>query len=132
MEALLRWHRPGVRLIEPNEFVGIAEETGMIHSIGEWMLRRAAHDCPLWQEARLGVSVSVNVSPRQFDNGALVAIVRGTCSASRELAPERLTLEITETVLLDHGERTVAMLDELHDPGHSDLARRLPERDTAR
>jgi len=112
LEALVRWQRPDVQLVPPDEFIGIAEETGLIHPIGEWMLHRAAHDCALWQDVAPGVGVSVNVSPRQFDSPTVVEAV---ASVLREtgLAPELLGLEITESVLVDDAEETVELLDQL-------------------
>jgi diguanylate cyclase (GGDEF)-like protein/PAS domain S-box-containing protein len=112
LEALVRWNRPGGQLVPPDEFIGIAEETGLIHPIGEWMLQRAAQDCARWQDVAPGVGVSVNVSPRQFDNRSVVEAVEG---ALREtgIAPELLGLEITESVLVDDADETVALLDEL-------------------
>ena len=112
LEALVRWQRPDVQLVPPDEFIGIAEETGLIHPIGEWMLQRAAHDCARWQDVAPGVGVSVNVSPRQFDSPSVVEAV---ASALREtgLAPELLGLEITESVLVDDADETVVLLDEL-------------------
>jgi diguanylate cyclase (GGDEF)-like protein/PAS domain S-box-containing protein len=112
LEALVRWKRPDVSLVPPDEFIGIAEETGLIHPIGEWMLQRAALDCARWQEVAPGVGVSVNVSPRQFDSPSVVEAV---ASALREtgLAPELLGLEITESVLVDDADETVMLLDQL-------------------
>jgi predicted signal transduction protein with EAL and GGDEF domain len=116
MEALVRWKRPGEQLVPPDQFIAIAEETGLIHPIGEWMLRRAAHDCAEWQDVAPGVGVSVNVSPRQFDSHSVVDAVEG---ALREtgLAPELLGLEITESVLVDDADETIALLEELKSLG---------------
>ena len=112
LEALVRWQRPDLELVPPDEFIGIAEETGLIHPIGEWMLQQSALDCARWQQAAPGVGVSVNVSPRQFDSPSVVQVV---AQALREtgLAPELLGLEITESVLVDDPDETVALLDEL-------------------
>ncbi|MDP9336151.1 MAG: EAL domain-containing protein [Actinomycetota bacterium] len=112
LEALVRWQRPGEQLVPPDQFIGIAEETGLIRPIGEWMLRRAAHDCALWQDVAPGVGVSVNVSPKQFDSHSVVEAVE---AALREtgLAPELLGLEITESVLVDDADETIALLEEL-------------------
>jgi diguanylate cyclase (GGDEF)-like protein/PAS domain S-box-containing protein len=112
LEALVRWQRPDLQLVPPDEFIGIAEETGLIHPIGEWMLDRAAHDCAIWQSAAPGVGVSVNVSPRQFDNPTIVEAVARVLRDTG-LAPELLGLEITESVLVDDADETVALLDEL-------------------
>jgi diguanylate cyclase (GGDEF)-like protein/PAS domain S-box-containing protein len=112
LEALVRWKRPDVQLVPPDEFIGIAEETGLIHPIGEWMLHRAARDCAAWQDVAPGVGVSVNVSPRQFDSPSVVEAVQ---SVLREtgLPPALLGLEITESVLVDDADETVALLDDL-------------------
>lgn len=116
LEALVRWQRPDVELVSPDAFIGIAEETGLIHPIGEWMLQRAALDCARWQDVAPGVGVSVNVSPRQFDSPSVVEAV---AAALREtgLAPELLGLEITESVLVDDPDETVALLDQLKELG---------------
>jgi diguanylate cyclase (GGDEF)-like protein/PAS domain S-box-containing protein len=112
LEALVRWQRPDLELVPPDEFIGIAEETGLIHPIGEWMLQRSALDCARWQKVAPGVGVSVNVSPRQFDSPSVIDAV---ASALRDsgLPPELLGLEITESVLVDDPDETVALLDEL-------------------
>jgi diguanylate cyclase (GGDEF)-like protein/PAS domain S-box-containing protein len=113
LEALVRWQRgPDVKLVPPDEFIGIAEETGLIHPIGEWMLHRAAHDCAHWQDVAPGVGVSVNVSPRQFDDPNVVEAVANVLRESG-LAPELLGLEITESVLVDDADETVMLLDQL-------------------
>jgi diguanylate cyclase (GGDEF)-like protein/PAS domain S-box-containing protein len=112
LEALVRWQRPDVELVPPDQFIGIAEETGLINEIGEWMLDRAAHDCATWQEIAPGVGVSVNVSPRQFDSHSIIDAVAGVLRDTG-LAPELLGLEITESVLLGDADETVGMLREL-------------------
>ncbi|MDQ1384355.1 MAG: hypothetical protein QOG65_1734, partial [Actinomycetota bacterium] len=112
LEALVRWQRPDVELVPPDVFIGIAEETGLIHPIGEWMLNRAAHDCAGWQRLAPGVGVSVNVSPRQFDSPSIVEAVAGVLRDTG-LAPELLGLEITESVLLGDADETVGLLHEL-------------------
>src|SRR6185295_18123014 len=90
----------------------IAEETGLIHPIGEWMLQRAARDCARWQDVAPGVGVSVNVSPRQFDSPSVVEAVD---AALREtgLAPELFGLEITESVLVEDADETIVLLEDL-------------------
>ena len=115
-EALIRWNRPGVRLVQPSEFIGIAEDIGLINPIGTWVVRRAVRDCVRWQEHSPGVGVSVNVSVRQFDHDAIVCVVSEVLRESG-LAAELLTLEITESALLDNVEQTRAALDELHAMG---------------
>ncbi len=111
LEALVRWQRPE-DLVPPDQFISIAEETGLINEIGEWMLDRAAHDCATWQEVAPGVGVSVNVSPRQFDSHSIVDAVARVLRDTG-LAPELLGLEITESVLLGDADETVGLLHEL-------------------
>jgi diguanylate cyclase (GGDEF)-like protein len=108
-EALVRWNHPTRGVVQPTEFVSIAEETNLIIPIGEWVLRQACADASGWPA---GVRVAVNLSPAQFKRGDLIAMTMNAL-ASAQLAPERLELEITETVLL-HDEAWVrSVLDRL-------------------
>jgi predicted signal transduction protein with EAL and GGDEF domain len=108
-EALLRWNHPTRGRIAPDQFISLAEETGLIVPIGDWVLRRACADAATWTG---DLEVSVNVSPVQFKNVNLVETVRGALT-SAGLAPSRLELEITETVLLQNSEATLATLHQL-------------------
>ena len=101
LEALLRWRHPARGLVPPGEFVPLAEETGLIVPVGGWVLRRACADAAGWPG---GVRVAVNLSAAQFRGRELVAAVVGALAAAG-LAPARLELEITETVLLRDGGR---------------------------
>jgi len=112
-EALLRWHHPERGLIPPAEFIPVAEETGLIIPIGEWVLRQACADAEKW---RNDIKVAVNLSPAQFRNQALLQVVIGSLAASG-LSPGRLELEITESVLLQNNDRTLEMLHELRGMG---------------
>lgn len=96
-EALMRWHHPVKGLIMPNDFIPIAEETGLIHMLGAYALYEACREAQSWETAQ---SVSVNLSPLQFKNSSLVSVVEGALRESG-LAPQRLEVEITESVLLD-------------------------------
>jgi diguanylate cyclase (GGDEF)-like protein len=96
LEALMRWHHPERGLIEPGEFIPIAEETGAIVSMGEWALRQACKDAITWPDK---IKVTVNLSAVQFANGDVYAAVKGALDESG-LDPKRLELEITESVLL--------------------------------
>ncbi|WP_176592585.1 EAL domain-containing protein [Sphingobium sp. EM0848] len=108
-EALLRWQHPVRGAISPALFVPIAEESGLIGPIGDWVLRTACRDAAQWDE---GVRVAVNVSPIQFANHGLPSIVMNALAAS-QLAPERLELEITESVFLSDGDGTESMFARL-------------------
>jgi diguanylate cyclase (GGDEF)-like protein/PAS domain S-box-containing protein len=116
LEALVRWDRPGVGLVGPHEFIEVAEDARIVVQLGEWMLHRAAADCARWQELVPGVGVSVNVSARQFDGADFDRTVASALDASG-LAPELLTLEITESVMLAHTERNVAIMQRIRDLG---------------
>ncbi len=107
-EALLRWRHPGRGLIMPSEFIPLAERVGLIIPIGEWVLREACRKATCWPDE---VTVAVNLSAVQVDSDALVAMLRSAL-ADTGLAPERLELEITESILLHD---TATTLETLHD-----------------
>ena len=106
-EALLRWDHPERGAISPVEFIPVAEDTGLIVSIGEWALREACRAATSWPS---NVRVAVNLSPVQFKNRRLFETVQAALGQSG-LAPERLELEITESLLLNDSDET---LDTLH------------------
>lgn len=108
-EALMRWHHPSKGLIMPGDFIPLAEETGLIHSLGAWALYEACREAKNWAG---GQTVSVNISPIQFKNSALVATVEGALSASG-LEPWRLEMEITESVMLDDALGNIRTLQNL-------------------
>ncbi len=95
-EALLRWHHPVLGLVMPGRFIPIAEETGLIAPIGEWVLRQACQEATRWPA---NTRVAVNLSPVQFERSDIIAIVAGALRDTR-LAPGRLELEITEGVVM--------------------------------
>jgi diguanylate cyclase (GGDEF)-like protein len=108
-EALLRWRHPERGLVLPDEFIPVTEEVGIIKPLGAWVLAKACADAMRWPE-RIGVAV--NLSSVQFINGNLVQEVRHALYASG-LPPHRLELEVTETVLIQNSEATLALLNEL-------------------
>jgi len=112
-EALLRWDHPRKGPQSPQKFIEIAEEAGLIGAIGEWALRTACHDLAKWPE---DVRVAVNVSPLQFANPHLPAIVTSAI-AEAMIDPARLELEITESVFLNDDEGTDAMFAALKGVG---------------
>ncbi|RSX97467.1 EAL domain-containing protein, partial [Sphingomonas koreensis] len=96
-EALLRWNHPQHGFVSPAKFIPIAEDTGMIAAIGEWALRTACKDLARWPA---NVRVAVNVSALQFANPALPSIVTQAL-AHAQVDPQRLELEITESVFIN-------------------------------
>lgn|GEM_PF-1104732 len=107
-EALLRWRLPDRRLILPNAFIGIAEETGLILNLGEWVLLTACKQAACWT----GLTVSLNVSPVQFQHHDLVSMVK-RCLSETGVPAERIELEITEGVLMRNTEAAVSTLKQL-------------------
>jgi diguanylate cyclase (GGDEF)-like protein len=109
-EALVRWQHPRLGLIPPAEFIPLAEDTGLIVPIGEWVLRAAVRQCGEWQARGLGpLRVAVNLSPRQFQQPSLVEVVRGSLLEAG-LDPCRLELEVTESSVVLNREAAVATL----------------------
>ena len=119
MEALLRWRHPERGIILPSEFIGLAEERGMILMIGDWVLREACREAKRFHERGLThLRVSVNISPRQFRDEALVWTVESALSEAG-LDPRALELEITESVAMEDVELTMTTLAELRKSGVS-------------
>ena len=112
-EALLRWRHPTRGLVMPAEFITLAEELGLIIPIGEWALRRACAQARDWPAH---ITLAVNVSAAQFKASSLIETVQGALAASG-LAPRRLELEITESVLLADNVATLAVLHTLRSHG---------------
>jgi diguanylate cyclase (GGDEF)-like protein len=113
LEALVRWNHPQRGLIPPGQFIPLAEETGLIVPLGEWVLRTACAQAARWSEP---VGVAVNLSAVQFKGRNLVQIALSALAASG-LAPSRLDLEITESVLLQDEANTLATLHQLRGLG---------------
>ncbi|HEX7808948.1 MAG TPA: EAL domain-containing protein [Thermoanaerobaculia bacterium] len=117
MEALLRWNRPGFGIVPPASFIDIAEETRMIVPIGEWVLREACKRAKTWQTSgHESMRIAVNLSPRQFQQSDLRAVVARALSDSG-LAAGSLELEITETTAMLNTDRTMRTLSDLRDLG---------------
>jgi diguanylate cyclase (GGDEF)-like protein len=108
-EALIRWNHPTRGRVPPNDFIALAEETGLIVPIGDWVIRQACKDATMWPS---DLNVAVNVSPVQFRNRSLAMAVTSAV-ASSGLLPNRLELEITETVLMHDTRDTMATLQQL-------------------
>jgi EAL domain-containing protein (putative c-di-GMP-specific phosphodiesterase class I) len=117
VEALIRWNHPKLGMIPPMKFVPLAEETGLIVSIGDWVLREACRQNKAWQNAGLPpMAVSVNVSARQFRERDLVSRVVRALNESG-LEAKYLELELTESLIMQDVELAVATMKELKDLG---------------
>jgi diguanylate cyclase (GGDEF)-like protein len=112
-ETLLRWHHPTRGMVPPVEFIPVAEETGLINQIGEWVLRQACVEAASWPP---DIALAVNLSPVQFKNQNLAQLVVSALAHSG-LPAQRLELEITEAVLLQNNEATLATLHRLRELG---------------
>ena len=117
VEALLRWEHPELGLIPPAQFIPIAEETGQIEEIGQWVLLEACRQLRAWDDAWLGVAgMSVNCSVQQLDADRLPAQVAAILAATG-IAADRLELEITESVLMRDPEHAIVVLQALKTQG---------------
>ncbi|MEB3336559.1 MAG: bifunctional diguanylate cyclase/phosphodiesterase, partial [Leptolyngbyaceae bacterium] len=113
VEALLRWNNPELGLVYPGQFISIAEATGLIVPIGEWVLRTACIQAQIWQEnSPFPMRVSVNLSGRQFKEQNLLATIANILSQTN-LNPDLLVLELTETSIMEDLENTISTLEKL-------------------
>ena len=108
-EALIRWHHPSRGMVSPAEFIPMAEDLGLIGSIGEWVLYTACQTATTWPSC---YNIAVNISPIQFKNGQLVELVTKILKDTG-LAAHRLELEITESVILEGAQKNLNTLNEL-------------------
>ena len=115
-EALLRWSHPQRGLLSPDTFLGIAEETGLIIPIGDWVLRAACAQCMSWRKRGYRGSVSVNLSARQFGQDNLLERVKASLQDS-SLPPNCLVLELTESLLVEPTAATMKLLHDLRGLG---------------
>ncbi|GLI37072.1 EAL domain-containing protein [Geobacter hydrogenophilus] len=107
MEALVRWQHPTMGLVPPSRFIPLAEETGLIVPLGEWVLQTACRQNRAWQDAGYPtMQVAVNLSPRQLRQGDLAETVARVL-AETGLAPGWLVIEVTESILMDDAEETI-------------------------
>ena len=117
VEALIRWAHPGRGLIYPDQFIGLAEETGLIIPIGEWVLNKACRDCQQWHNEGLSdISVSVNISASQLQNKGFINQVQGALERSK-LDGKYLILEITESIAMHDIDHSIQLLTELNKMG---------------
>jgi diguanylate cyclase (GGDEF)-like protein/PAS domain S-box-containing protein len=120
MEALLRWHHPEYGMVPPSEFIPVAEETGLIISLGRWVLKEACTQVRRWQELyprTPGLVAEVNLSAKQLHRPTMAGEEVAEVLRETGLEPSRLELEITEGVLMEDAPSTVAALEKLKDLG---------------
>lgn len=112
-EALIRWRHPERNLISPNDFIPMAEETGLIWEIGGWTIKQACRQLAEWSERGIHVDcLSVNLSPRQFQDARLIGFVE-TAVADAGIDPDRLELELTEGAMVGDIEKAITILNAL-------------------
>ena len=116
MEALIRWKHPSRDIVQPNDFIPLLEETGLIIEVGAWVLKQACRQGATWREAGHRIGMAVNVSARQLDTDKFVTEVRSALSESG-LDASALTLEITETTLMRNREETARRLTAIRELG---------------
>jgi diguanylate cyclase (GGDEF)-like protein len=116
LEALIRWDSPTRGIVQPDGFIPLLEETGLITDIGRWVLNGACTQAMAWRQSGYAIGIAVNVSARQLDSDRIIADVQNALSASG-LDPAALTLEITETTLMRDAEDTVRRLTAIKDIG---------------
>jgi len=113
VEALVRWRSPELGLVTPDRFIALAEDTGFIGQLGQWVLAEACRQMVAWEAQGLGVpKMAVNLSVRQFERGGMAAIVRAALDQTG-LAPGRLQLEVTESVIMNTGD-ALQYINDLH------------------
>jgi EAL domain-containing protein (putative c-di-GMP-specific phosphodiesterase class I) len=113
VEALLRWRHPTRGMVAPLDFIPLAEECGLMFTIGEWVLREACRQARQWQRDGLPfVRVAVNISPVHFRQPKFLEIMRAAL-LDNDLEPQYLELELTETTVMDHAEASIHILEEL-------------------
>lgn len=117
VEALIRWQHPELGTISPLEFIPIAEKTGFINTLGEWVIRTACRQTREWDDMGLPpLTIAVNISMIQFQHESLLKAIKDNIDEAR-IRPERLELELTESVFMNNPARTLALLNELKDMG---------------
>ncbi len=116
-EALIRWRHPSHGIVSPDQFIGVAEETGLIIPIGKWILERACRQIAEWQSSfDRKLSVSVNLSAKQLMHPSLTGTVEDVLIETG-LDPKQLKLEVTESTVMEHSERSLAVLKQLDQIG---------------
>lgn len=111
-EALLRWNHPKLGIIPPLEFISVAEETGLIIPLGEWIFKTACQECQVWHQLGYPLTVSVNLSGKQFNHSNLAEHIENVLNETK-LDPRYLEIELTETILLENIKKVTTILEKL-------------------
>jgi EAL domain-containing protein (putative c-di-GMP-specific phosphodiesterase class I) len=109
IEALIRWQHPTKGMIPPSDFIPIAEETGLIFALGEWILQTACSQTKHWLDLGFKLTISVNLSARQLNQKNLLGVITKTLQQT-QLPPENLMLELTESMMMSNIETHIAEL----------------------
>ena len=115
-EALLRWRHPTRGVLAPGAFITVAEESGLVEPIGDWVIAAAASQQKRWQDAGHPINVSINLSPRQFRSDNLIPTIQRAVE-TEGCDPSMLDLEITESMLMGDSQRIINALQQLHEMG---------------
>jgi diguanylate cyclase (GGDEF)-like protein/PAS domain S-box-containing protein len=116
LEALVRWQHPSFGILSPERFIALAEETGLIVTIGEWVLREVCRQIKQWQAIGIDLPVAVNLSAWQFREKNLLAVI-DRILAETEVAPDRLEIEITESTAMNNPEQAASILQQMKNRG---------------
>ncbi len=116
VEGLIRWKHPTRGIVQPDAFIPLLEETGLITDIGRWVIDAACHQGAAWRQAGHAITIAVNVSARQLDSDQLIGDIEGSLARSG-LEPAALTIEITETTLMRNAEQTARRLATIKELG---------------
>ncbi|NOX26078.1 MAG: EAL domain-containing protein [Deltaproteobacteria bacterium] len=112
VEALIRWQHPELGLVSPIEFIPIAEETGQIVSIGEWVMMAACRQCKEWEDAGYNITIAINLSAEQLKDVSFISFTRQTL-ADTGANPTLIEFEITESMLMDNVAGSIKLLEQL-------------------
>ncbi|HTN81598.1 MAG TPA: EAL domain-containing protein, partial [Acidimicrobiales bacterium] len=110
VEALVRWHHPSMEVVGPDEFIELAEVSGLIHPLTRWVVTSAVSQCGRWRAEGLDVNVSVNISARNFADAELTDMI-ATALTNANVSPDRLVLEITESQLMSDPRAALEAMD---------------------
>jgi EAL domain-containing protein (putative c-di-GMP-specific phosphodiesterase class I) len=117
VEALLRWKNPELGMIPPSKFIVIAEQTGLIINIGEWVLKTACKQNKMWQDAGYPkIRMAINISVKQFEDHSLLTVIEDVLKET-EIDPKYIEIEITESVIMKEKEYVIATLNKLSEMG---------------